>query len=165
MPKILLGIGSNINREENIRSGMDVLPRFVGDMKISPVYESPAYGFSGENFYNLAVSGDTEHPLDELIHLLREVEFAHGREKQTSKFSSRQLDIDILMYGSKVGEFYGVTLPRVEILSRAYVLKPMSDIEPDYLYPQSDKCLRDLWLEFNGDKRQLWQSEFQCVSP
>lgn len=161
MTKILLGIGSNINREENIRSGLEVLPKFISGLRISPVYESPAYGFSGDNFFNLAVSGHTDSSLSELIHLLREVEFSHGREKNASKFSSRQLDIDILMYGMEVGEFFGVTLPRDEILTRAYVLKPVADLEPDYCHPLSNKCFRDLWMEFDGNKKKLWQSDFQ----
>ncbi|MFL0804355.1 MAG: 2-amino-4-hydroxy-6-hydroxymethyldihydropteridine diphosphokinase [Agarilytica sp.] len=161
MPEILLGIGSNINREENIRSGLETLSGIVCHMRVSPVYESPAFGFSGDNFFNLVVAGETERSLDALIGLLREIEFSHGREKDAAKFSSRYLDIDILTYGDRVGEFNGLELPRPEVLTQPYVLKPIADIVPASVHPKERKRFDSLWEHFPGDKRQLWQSEFQ----
>ncbi len=161
MPKILLGIGSNINREENIRSGIETLSSVVRDMCVSPVYESPAFGFNGDNFFNLVVMGETERSLDELVGLLREIEFTHGREKDAAKFSSRYLDIDILIYGDKVGVFQGLELPRPEVLTQSYVLKPIVDVAPELAHPKEGKSFELLWETFSGDKRQIWQSDFQ----
>lgn len=163
MPKILLGLGSNINREENIRSGVDLVSRFLKKMKVSPVYESPAFGFVGDPFFNLAISGMTDTPLDELVVLLREIEFSHGRAADAEKFSSRQLDIDVLLYGDKTGLVDGIQLPRAELVEQAYVLKPVCDIEADWHHPVSQKTFRLLWQEFGGDKRNIWQSDFQCI--
>lgn len=161
MAKIALGIGSNINREENIRSGIDELAKFIHDLSISPVYESPAFGFDGHPFLNLVVTGTTDQSLDAMIHVLRQVEYRHGREVNASKFSSRQLDIDILLFDQQVGSFSGVTLPREEILQQAYVLKPLADVAGQERHPISGKTFAQLWLDFSGDKRQVWQSEFQ----
>ncbi|MFL0801813.1 MAG: 2-amino-4-hydroxy-6-hydroxymethyldihydropteridine diphosphokinase [Agarilytica sp.] len=161
MPKILLGIGSNINREENIRSGIETLSKVVSGMCVSPVYESPAFGFSGDNFFNLVVLGETDRFLSELVGLLREIEFTHGREKDATKFSSRYLDIDVLIYGEKVGLFEGLELPRPEILTQSYVLKPIVDIAPELVHPKEGKRFDTIWANFSGDKRQLWQSDFQ----
>lgn len=165
MAKIALGIGSNIDREENIRSGIEELGKCVQGLCLSPVYESPAYGFDGYPFLNLVAWGDTDQPLGAMITLLREVEYRHGRERNASKFSSRQLDIDILLFDDKVGTFHGVTLPREEIMEQAYVLKPLADVAGQVSHPVLGETFSELWLAFSGDTRQVWQSEFQLELP
>ncbi len=161
MPKVLLGLGSNINREENIRSGIDLVSRFLKKMKVSPVYESPAFGFVGDPFFNLAVSGMVDISLEDLVVLLRDIEFTHGRAVDAEKFSSRHLDIDVILYGDKVGVFDNIQLPRGELVEQAYVLKPVSDIEAELSHPALKLSFRQLWQEFKGDKRHIWQSDFQ----
>ena len=52
MAKVYLSIGSNVNRSENIRSCIDSLAAIFGQLSLSPVYESTAVGFEGDNFYN-----------------------------------------------------------------------------------------------------------------
>ncbi len=51
--QVFLSLGSNIDREHNIRSGLDALIHAFGPLAISPVYESEAVGFDGDAFYNL----------------------------------------------------------------------------------------------------------------
>ena len=53
MANVYLSIGSNVNRSENIRSCIDSLSAIFGQLSLSPVYESTAVGFEGDNFYNL----------------------------------------------------------------------------------------------------------------
>ena len=76
----------------------------VGELLQSPVYESIAVGFSGDNFLNLVVAIETEMTVAALSTLLRDLEEANGRQRNTTKFSSRTLDIDILTYGDTVGD-------------------------------------------------------------
>ena len=59
MANVYLSIGSNVNRSENIRSCIDSLAAFFGQLSLSPVYESTAVGFEGDNFYNLVVGVET----------------------------------------------------------------------------------------------------------
>ena len=54
--KIFVGIGSNIDREKNIKSCIEILKDLYGNILISPVYETEAMGFNGPNFYNLVLS-------------------------------------------------------------------------------------------------------------
>ena len=51
--KIFVGIGSNIDREMNIRSCIKILKDLYGNVLISPIYETKAMGFNGPNFYNV----------------------------------------------------------------------------------------------------------------
>lgn len=161
MVKVTLGLGSNVDREDNIRSGIAVLEAVLYDMQISPVYESRAVGFEGADFLNLVVSGSTDLKLNELAALIKDTEFAHGRDIAAPKFSSRQLDIDILTYHELVGDFNGVVLPREEILEQAFVLKPLADIAPTLHHPFLQISYGDLWQSYQGDRSGVWLSEFQ----
>lgn len=57
-----LSLGSNIDREKNIRSAIAALEKVFGRLFVSPVYESEAVGFEGDPFLNLVVGLDTDLP-------------------------------------------------------------------------------------------------------
>ena len=66
MANVYLSIGSNVNRSENIRSCIDSLSAIFGQLSLSPVYESTAVGFEGDNFYNLVVGVETNLRVGEI---------------------------------------------------------------------------------------------------
>ncbi|NIQ93427.1 MAG: 2-amino-4-hydroxy-6-hydroxymethyldihydropteridine diphosphokinase, partial [Desulfuromonadales bacterium] len=53
MVQIYLGLGSNIDPEENLRLGIRELRQRYGGLTLSAVYESAAVGFEGPDFLNL----------------------------------------------------------------------------------------------------------------
>jgi 2-amino-4-hydroxy-6-hydroxymethyldihydropteridine diphosphokinase len=73
MTRVYLSFGSNIDREHNIRSGLDALAQHFPGLVLSPVYESAAVGFDGEPFLNLVVAIDTDLAVGELSSLLRAI--------------------------------------------------------------------------------------------
>ena len=58
MERVYVSIGSNIAREENIPAGLRALHERFGALSVSTLYECPAVGFEGEDFYNLVVGFD-----------------------------------------------------------------------------------------------------------
>ena len=157
--QVYLSLGSNIDREANIRSGLGALTARFPGMRLSPVYESEAVGFDGEAFLNLVAAIETDLSVGQLADLLREIEAAHGRVRGEKKFASRTLDIDILTYGDRTGVIDGVELPRDEILKHAFVLKPLADLAPDDRHPQTGRTYADIWRDFDKGKQSLWQVE------
>ena len=137
MPRVYLGLGSNIDRERNIRAALHALEAAFEPLLISPVYESESVGFAGSNFYNLVVGIDTDLSVGELAAFLHGIEDANGRVRGGPKFAPRTLDIDILTYGNACGEIDGVQLPRDEILKNAFVLRPLADIAPNDRHPET----------------------------
>ena len=133
--KIFVGIGSNIDREKNIKSCMTILKKMYGDIMISPVYETESMGFSGPNFYNLVSCFETDESIYELKNTLNEIENNHGRHFNETKFSSRTLDIDILYYDDLILSDDKVQVPRKEICEYDFVLKPLIDLVPDFIHP------------------------------
>ena len=147
-----LGLGSNQNASKNMSSGIAELRARFGDVEISPIYRSPAVGFSGEDFLNAAARIQTDLGVGELKAWLTDLEDRHGRDRSQPKFSDRSLDIDILLYGDLSGEIDGLELPRDEILKYAHVLKPLADIAPKLKHPLTGKTFTRHWIEFKGDR-------------
>lgn len=155
MPRVYLGLGSNIDREKNLRGAVRALEEHFGDVLLSPVYESDAVGFAGDPFYNLVVAIDTDKTVGELAAELRAIEEAWGRDRRAPKFSSRTLDIDILTWGNACGEIDGVSLPRDEILKHAFVLKPLADLAGNDRHPETIRPYAEHWEAFDQSRQPL----------
>ncbi|MHA6495513.1 2-amino-4-hydroxy-6-hydroxymethyldihydropteridine diphosphokinase [Pseudomonas borbori] len=155
---VLLGLGSNIEREAHLRNGLDALSAILGDMRCSPVFESQAVGIKSGPFFNLVVSGFSELPLGELDRRLKFIEADNGRYAPDRK--GLPLDIDVLLYGDLVGNFDGLILPRTEILKNAFVLWPLALLVPESLHPGEQRSFSDLWQNARIDQ-QLWPVAFQ----
>lgn len=159
MAKVFLGLGSNIEAPLHIRRALTALKQQFGSLQVSPIYESEAVGFTGDNFLNLVVAVDTGLSVAKLHAALREIENINGRDRSAPKFSGRTLDIDILLYDDCVGDIDGVVLPRDEIIKNAFVLKPLCDLAPKLLHPQYKKTMTQMWSEYDQAKQKLWQIE------
>lgn len=157
MAQVYVSIGSNIDKQNNIKGCLSALAEHFGALVLSPIYESEAVGFDGDNFYNLVAKFETQLSVGELNEQLKTIEDQFGRERSGPKFSGRTLDIDILTYDDLVGEFDGVQLPRDEITKNAFVLLPMNDISPDELHPELQVTYARLWFFFDKDSQNLWQ--------
>jgi 2-amino-4-hydroxy-6-hydroxymethyldihydropteridine diphosphokinase len=155
--QVFLGLGSNLDREKNIRAGLLALKNSFGDLKISSIYESESVGFKGSNFYNLVVSLQTDLAIAELLETLKKIEDENGRVRIGPKYSPRTLDIDILTYGDFVGEEAGVGLPRAEITENAFVLLPLAELAPYDLHPALKKSYTELWASYDQNAQVLWK--------
>ena len=142
--RIFVGIGSNIDREKNIKSCVSILKDVYGDMMISPVYETESMGFDGPNFYNLVSCFETNQIVYELKNTLNEIENDHGRHFNETKLSSRTLDIDILYYDDLVLSDDKIQIPRKEICEYDFVLKPLVDLVPDFIHPTRNISHKDM---------------------
>ncbi|MEX0449109.1 2-amino-4-hydroxy-6-hydroxymethyldihydropteridine diphosphokinase [Spiribacter sp. 221] len=149
MNRAYLSIGSNIEPERHVRAGVAALHRRYGRLIISPVYQTLAVGFEGDDFYNLVVGLDTDDSAEQLAAACREIETAQGRLRTDQRFSSRTLDIDLLTLGNAIREDVPI-LPRDEILKYAFVLKPLMDIAPAERHPVDGRRYADIWAQFDA---------------
>ena len=156
MIHVVLSIGSNINREKNIRFAVKKIIKLYGDIDVSPVYETASIGFTGRAFFNLALGFRASTPLADIRDKLRCIEAVAGRIRGKKSFDNRILDIDIILYGDKNLRPDGLNIPRDEIEKYAYVLKPLSDLYPTLRHPISGINFQQMWLNFdNGQKFQV----------
>jgi len=160
MPVIYISLGSNIDREQNTRSGVQALRDAFGELELSSVYESEAVGFEGDAFYNMVIACSVDVPVMQVNRILRDIEDSYGRDRSGPKFSSRTLDLDLLLYDDLVIEQDGLVLPRGEILKNAFVLWPLAEIAPDLVHPLAGKSYAQLWQAFDKSKESLYPIEF-----
>ena len=156
MATVLLSLGSNIDKERNIRAAIDALEQRFGKVSCSTIYESEAVGFNGDNFYNLVVQLDTDEPVESVVGTLKQIEDEHGRTRSGPRFSARTLDIDILLYDELIRDDEVVSIPRDEILKNAFVLKPLAELAGESRHPQTGETYSELWARFDESSQSLW---------
>jgi 2-amino-4-hydroxy-6-hydroxymethyldihydropteridine diphosphokinase len=161
MTRVYLGVGSNIERERYAIAGLDALEGLLGPLALSSVYDSEAIGFAGQPFLNLVAGVDTALSPGQLSRQLRHIEVEHGRPANATRFSARQLDIDILTHGQLSGTVEGVALPRGEILENAFVLCPLAELAGNELHPLVGKSYAELWRAYDQQSQRLTRIDFQ----
>jgi 2-amino-4-hydroxy-6-hydroxymethyldihydropteridine diphosphokinase len=148
MPRVYISIGSNIEREKNVRAAVLALKQAFGALTLSSVYETAAVGFQGDPFYNLVAAFDTGLPPEAVQEILKRIEAEHGRRRDdVSRFTSRTLDLDILLYGELVRHDAHFDIPRDELQRQAFVLTPLKEIAPALRHPETGRTFSDLWTE------------------
>lgn len=161
MHRIYISLGSNIDREPNTRVGVRDLRERFGKLELSSVYESEAVGFEGDAFYNMVIACDVGEDVHSVNLALRDIEDANGRDRSGPKFSSRTLDLDLLLYDDLILDEIGLKLPREEILHNAFVLWPLAEIAPQLTHPEMGKSYADLWQDFDKTRESLKPIEFE----
>ncbi|MFW2372942.1 MAG: 2-amino-4-hydroxy-6-hydroxymethyldihydropteridine diphosphokinase [Gammaproteobacteria bacterium] len=152
---VYISLGSNIDREANTRAGISALQSQYGELILSSVYESEAVGFEGSSFFNMVIALKTEEPVERVAQRLHQIEEDHGRVRGGPRFSSRTLDLDLLLYDDLRLDEPGLQIPRDEILQRAFVLWPLAEVAPDLKHPVVGKSYAQLWFEFDKSQEQL----------
>ncbi len=145
MARVHLSLGSNIDPQVHLRAALDELGARFGALAVSPAYRMPAVGMQAADFVNLAVARDCDldvHALDAWLHARED---RHGRRRDVPRWSSRTLDVDIVLYDDLVLDGPGhLQIPRGE-LRHAFVLKPLADIAAEVRHPLQGETLGALW--------------------
>jgi 2-amino-4-hydroxy-6-hydroxymethyldihydropteridine diphosphokinase len=142
MANIHINIGSNQNRQYNIATAIEALKMNFSKVVCSEVFESPAYGFKGDDFYNVGVNAMTDLDPETVIQILHHIEQKQGRDRQCAKFSSRTIDLDLVLYDDIINKTHN--LPRDDILKYAFVLLPLAQLQPQSIHPIEQKTYTQL---------------------
>jgi len=161
-----ISIGSNIGRNRHIAGGVAALRQRFGKLLVSSVYEAEAVGFAGAPFYNLVVGFTDTQDVQTVAGHLRQMEFAFGRSADSQKFSPRNLDLDLLLYGDTIIDDGNLHIPRADITRYAFVLEPLAEIAPLLKHPQLQKTYAELWADFSkaGIRQQRIAFDFAAYT-
>ncbi len=150
MPRVFLAVGSNLGDRLH---HLDLAKRHLQNknkiIKSSVVYETdPVGGPSQGKYLNAVWEIETQLSPRELLDELLSIEKEMGRERSVPN-APRTIDLDILFYGDKIIEEPGLTVPHPRLHERAFVLKPMMNVAPDWKHPKINKTIRELWENLN----------------
>lgn len=147
---IFLGLGSNVgDKKRNINLAIKLLQEKIKDVNIAPMYESKPVGYKNQaNFLNTALKGTTSLSPLELLNFIKEIEEKVGRIKRF-RWGPREIDIDILFYGNLVYKDDKVEIPHPRLWERDFVLKPLTDLDPDFTHPGFKKTIEELYKNFS----------------
>ena len=99
-PHILhISLGSNIgNRLDFLQKAVNSVYEKVGDVsKISGVYQTPAWGFNSDDFYNICIEVHTFLTTEKVLDILLDIEGFLGRNRTgDTGYEARTIDLDII---------------------------------------------------------------------
>ena len=144
---MLVGLGSNVDRERNVRRAVEALEARFGPLACSAVYETEPVGLDGDPFLNMAVSFESERPAADIEAALKGIEAELGRPGGDA-FAPRTIDLDLLLYGEAVIDAPGLRLPRPELTRHAFMLGPASEVAGDMRHPELGHSLAELWAQW-----------------
>ncbi|NQZ22092.1 MAG: 2-amino-4-hydroxy-6-hydroxymethyldihydropteridine diphosphokinase [Colwellia sp.] len=165
MARLYISLGSNVDRQHHVKSGLTALEQLFGQLTLSSLFASKAVGFDGAEFYNMVIGATTELNIEQVATALRDIEFANGRQIDAKKYSPRTLDLDLLLFDDLILE-HPVQIPRAEINENAFVLWPLAEVAPELQHPILKQSYQQLWQSYDN-KQQLtkvsfaWQSQLE----
>lgn len=134
-----IALGSNLgDRKEHLAAGLRGLASTKGISlsALSRVYETEPVGPAGQGPYlNAVVRVATDLSPRALLERLLEIELHAGRERGQRRWGPRTLDLDLLLFGDRVIEEDGLSVPHPRLAERFFVLAPLCDIAADERHP------------------------------
>jgi 2-amino-4-hydroxy-6-hydroxymethyldihydropteridine diphosphokinase len=143
----VLCIGGNLgDRLENLEETRDFIEFNIGDiLQASSIYESPAWGMeAAPDFLNQVVVVSTSLNHLQLLNEIKELEEFYGRTRVSGKYTSREMDVDILYLNDEVIEEEKITVPHPRLQERRFVLTPLAEILPEFIHPVLKKSSVEL---------------------
>jgi len=155
-----ISVGSNMgDKEGNCLAGIAALTE-SGRSKIlitSRFFRTSPVDYTDQEWFvnGVVMIATTLSPsdlLDELLAIQRRM----GRKADAIRFGPRVLDLDILLYDDLVLRTGNITIPHPRMHKRAFVLKPICDIDPAVIHPVLGETVARLLERLDGDGQQVY---------
>jgi deoxyguanosine kinase len=141
-----IALGSNLgDRYASLQSAVEFCFLEIGPIeKLSRIYECEAQGFVGPSFYNACIALQSKLSPKQVLDKLLLFEIQEGRQRNRENYTSRSIDLDILMVDDLVVENKNLIIPHPKMHLRDFVLRPLSDIAPELVHPKLDCSTKEL---------------------
>jgi 2-amino-4-hydroxy-6-hydroxymethyldihydropteridine diphosphokinase len=159
--RIFIGIGSNLpslrfgEPRRNVSAALVALAdRSIPVVRCSQYYRSAPVPPSGQpDYVNAVVEVQSLAPPQRILDILHEIEAQFGRIRNEVN-EARILDLDLLAYGDRVSEISNsLLLPHPRLHQRAFVLRPLADVSPDWRHPRSGRTVKEMLRMVAGSQQ------------
>jgi len=137
MPRVFIGIGSNVNPEANLRKSLWRLSLRVRLLAVSTVYRTrPEGGRPQPDYLDCVAEAETALSPAQLKHgVLHRIENELGRTRGSDSYASRTCDLDLLLYGDTALRTAEVIVPDPNLTERPYLVAGVLELAPDATLP------------------------------
>ena len=137
----------------DILMAIELIEEHVGLITlVSSIYETEPWGFRSEtSFLNMAVKVETKLSPSGLLGRILMIEAMMGRLREGKGYKSRIIDIDILLFGSRIVDNKVLVIPHPRIHDRRFVLVPLAEIGGEIIHPVLKKSILELLTECNDN--------------
>ncbi len=147
MTHVYVGLGSNIgDRIRFLSRALGAMARIPNSrlLRWSRVYETEPVGKKEQPlFLNMVAELETAQTSAGLLALLKEIERHVGRTT-SERWGPREIDLDILYYGSEILNDADLKIPHPEVANRRFVLVPMKELASDLVDPLRQQTIQEL---------------------
>ncbi len=134
-----ISAGSNKgDREQILSSAVKNLMMIDGVevTQVSSLYETEPWGRKDRPYFlNCVIEIRTKLEPVNLLDTLKKMEGEFGRLFNTEKWSARELDLDILIYGETIINSPDLVIPHKHLIERKFVLIPLVELCPELVLP------------------------------
>lgn len=128
-----IGLGANLEdpRAQVLRAfnELSLLPQSILKDR-SSLWHSAPLGYADQpSFVNAVAKIESALSASALLDALHRIETAHARVRSHAN-APRTLDLDLLLYGDEMIATQTLTVPHPRMHERAFVLKPLLEIDP-----------------------------------
>ncbi len=147
-----LALGSNIQPERNILEAVKLLSKHVKVLQSSTAYlTEPLLHKDQSKYYNCVLMIETDiEPHRLKLEVLRQIESSLGRKRGDDKYSSRTIDVDLILYGDVQIADDVLEIPDPEIEERPFVAIPLAEIAPKLLLPPENRPILEILERFTN---------------
>ncbi len=158
---IFVAVGANLTHErygppqQTLEAALEELRhRGVQILRLSPWYRTAPVPASDQPwFVNAVAELASDLTADALLAELHAVEAEFGR-RRTVPNAARPIDLDLLDYHGEIapGGPGRAILPHPRMTGRAFVLRPLADLAPDWRHPVTGQPIRELLANLPSDQ-------------
>ena len=164
--QVILSLGSNQgDRLTTIKACIELIHKEIAVVvKVSKIYEAPAWGFESEPFYNAAILIHTSKSAQKILKQVLKVEKSLGRVRsKDSGYQARIIDVDIIAFDEEIIETDNLQIPHPLLQNRKFVLQPMLDLGLNWEHPTLKKSVAQLLVQ-SDDESEI-KAVHAIVSP